>query len=312
MAAQPIRKLLNTAARQHQVFTTEQALLAGIPHSTLRSMARRLFIIDLGHGLWAFAGAPNTYYRKLWTTKLSMSPDSMFTGRTVLWLRRIITATPREVDILTGPALHRRTRPSVHAFRGALLEDDDSINLEGLPTAPVYRAFTDAAGVSAVDALVRWLPAMDRRRLGTLDGLAQYMELRARFVGVVNLRAAIATLSSDLPHSGAERAGRRALRGAGLRPYPRPYPVRMRRRIIAEIDIAYPKYLYGAEVDGPHHLLPEVAAADKARDRQLVRLGWTVDRFPHELVLNDPVAFVREVRSGLNGAQSRHLAISHR
>ena len=306
-----MKKLMTKAGRQHQVFTTGQAAACGIHRNTLIAMAPRLGIVDLGYGMWACGGSPNTYYRKLWVARLSLPDGAVFTGRTVLWLRRITTATPREVDILTGPALHLRPRKNTRLFRGALLEDDDFVNIEGMPTVAVYRAITDAAGVAPVEALVRWIAAMDRLRLGSVDGLAEYAASRGRFVGVVHLRAAIAILRSDLPHSGAERLGRRALRAAGIRPYPRPYPVRHDGRTIAEIDLAYPDYLYDVEVDGPHHLLPEVAAADKARDRQLTRLQWTIDRFPHEFVTNDPAGFVREVQRGLAGAKARNLVLSN-
>jgi very-short-patch-repair endonuclease len=61
-----------------------------------------------------------------------------------------------------------------------------------------------------------------------------------------------------------------------------------------------------------HHLLAAVAAADKSRDRALARIGWTIDRFPHDFVLSDPGAFVAEVRKGLAGAKVRNLADSNR
>ena len=307
----PMQKLMRTSARQHQVFTTAQAVDCGVSATTLRSLAPRIGIVDLGYGMWAGAASPNTYQRKLWVAKLSMSSDVLFTGRTVLWLRRIISAIPQEIDILIGPSLHLRPRARTRLFRGSIPEEN-SVNLEGMPTVGVYRAFTDAAAVVPVESLVRWLPAMDRLRQGSLDGLEEYAVKRGRFVGVVNLRAAIAVLRVDLPHSTGERVGRKALRAAGIPPYPRPYPVRQAGRTLAEIDLAYPKVLYGAEVDGPHHLLREVAIADRARDRQLGRLGWTIDRFPYEHVINDPAGFAREVQRGLDGAKARNLVLSNR
>lgn len=122
------------------------------------------------------------------------------------------------------------------------------------------------------------------------------MSSAATAPGVVNLRAAVATLRLDLPHSGAERFGRKLLRAADLAPHPRPYPVRERGATVAEIDLAYPPILYGVEVDGPHHRLADVAQADRVRDRKLRRLGWTIDRFTVEEIEADPEGFVNEVR----------------
>ena len=312
MATTPWQRLMRTAGRQHQVFTTGQAEDCGIAASTLADMARRRIIVNLGYGVWACGAAPNTYDRKLWVAGLTLGSDVLFTARSVLWLRGIIGAKPQTVDVLTGTDHHLRKRPGVHFCRGTLLDEDESVNLKGHTTTSVYRSFTDAAAVVPLESLIRWLPAMDRLRQGDLDGLEAYSRRRKRYVGVVNLRAAIAILRSDLPHSGAERVARKALRGADLAPYIRPYPVRMGGKTIAEIDLAYPDALYGAEVDGPHHLLPEVAAADKARDRRLAHLGWTIDRFPHEQVLANPPAFVAEVRRGLSGAKSRNAGISNR
>ena len=47
----------------------------------------------------------------------------------------------------------------------------------------------------------------------------------------------------------------------------------------AEIDIPFERRRYGVEVDGPHHLLPDVAAADRQRDRKLEHVHWKIDRF---------------------------------
>ena len=306
-----LRNLMRLAARQHQVFSTAQADNEGIESNTLAHMARRGHITSLGYGLWACAGAPNTYRRKLAIAQLSLGGDTVFTGRTTLWLRRVITQEPSSVDVLVDPDVHLRPRPGMCFFRGAR-DDDSSVNVEGHTTTSIYRAFSDVSKVTPVESLTRWLAAMDRLRLGHLAGLDAHCAQRGRFPGVVNLRAAVATLRADLPHSGAEKLGRTSLRAAGIAPYPRPYPVSVGGITLAEIDIAFPRVLYGAEVDGPHHLLREVAAADRIRDRRLRRMGWTIDRFSAEEVAADPTGFVREVQKALNGSKVRNIAVSNR
>jgi very-short-patch-repair endonuclease len=231
----------------------------------------------------------------------ALGDDVIFTGRTVLWLRQITTGTPSGIDVWSGPQAHYRGRKGVVFSRGAWVPSDAVTKVDGFATAPVRRAFTDVARVAAYDSLLRWLPAADRRRLMTLDALEEYVPLRGAFPGVVNLRAAMAVLRSDLPHSDAERFARRLVRDAGLRPYPRPYAVKVAGVTIAEIDIAVVPAKYGAEVDGPHHQMPEVIAADKARDRKLRALGWRIDRFPVEEIEADPEGFVAEVKRGLTG-----------
>ncbi len=257
-------------------------------------------------------GAPNTYRRKLSVAQLRFGDDVVFTARTALWLRQLITANPPVVDVLARPDAHYRARTRTRFHRGATIDGASTVKIERFYAADVYRAMTDAAADVPLESLLRWLPAMDRLRQGTLDGFDEHVRERGRFRGVVNCRAASALLRTDLPHSGAERTGRAALRRSGFPPYPRPYPVRLGTRIIAEIDVAFPRRLYGAEIDGPHHLLPEVAVADKSRDRQLARLGWTIERFSADAVTGDPEWFANEVRKGLIGPDRRHIADSDR
>jgi very-short-patch-repair endonuclease len=76
--------------------------------------------------------------------------------------------------------------------------------------------------------------------------------------------------------------------------------------LLGEIDLPFPAVRYGAEIDGPHHLLPSVIAADKARDRRLRRQAdWIVDRFPADEVRRHPREFVRQILAGLDAASRR-------
>ena len=300
------KQLFVQGGRQEQVVSVEQAVEHGIPRTTFYDTAQRLGMADLGGGVWAQCGAPNTYRRKLWAAKLRLGDDVVFTGRTALWLRRIVSATPAGVDLLVGKRALRSTAKR-RCIRGELSERDIVVKIEGFQTAGVYRAFVDVAPVVPLETLLRWLPAMDRLRLGTVDGLAEYLIEAQRRRGIVNLRAAIATLQSDLPHSGDERFARKLLKAADLAPYPRPYPLKVEGAIIAEIDLAYPKILYGVEIDGPHHRLVEVARADKARDRLVARQSWRIDRFTVEEVRADPKGFVEEVRQAVKVSNDRIL-----
>lgn len=222
MHARRWRNLNRIGARQEQLVTVQQAMGCGIPRSTFVQSAKRLGMSNLGGGVWAQPGAPNTYRRKLWVARLLYGDEVIFTARSALWLRRIISASPPQVEVHRGPAAHDRPRPGLRLVRARWREEDETVNLEGFRVAPTYRAFTDVASVVPLESLVRWLPAMDRLRLGTLEGLRQYISARGRFVGAVNLVAAVAVLKSDLPHSGAERFARRTIRTAGLVPHPRP------------------------------------------------------------------------------------------
>ncbi|MDP9394396.1 MAG: hypothetical protein M3Q27_09180, partial [Actinomycetota bacterium] len=118
---------MKIAGRQHQVFSTAQALQCDIRERTLRDVARRLAIANLGEGLWACAGAPNTYRRKLSVAQLRFGDDVVFTARTALWLRQIITANPPVVDVLARPDAHYRARTRTRFHRGATIDGASTV-----------------------------------------------------------------------------------------------------------------------------------------------------------------------------------------
>ncbi len=77
---------------------------------------------------------------------------------------------------------------------------------------------------------------------------------------------------------------------------------------IAEIDIAKPDILYGVEIDGPHHDLPEQRRRDEERDQRLREVGWRIDRFGCEDVLADPAGFAARIRATVEKRRRASLA----
>jgi very-short-patch-repair endonuclease len=79
-----------------------------------------------------------------------------------------------------------------------------------------------------------------------------------------------------------------------------------RQRNVAEIDIPFLDLLYGVEIDGPPHLLPEVAARDRKRDRMLRRdCGIDIDRYLWFELEEEPARFVREVTTRLRDLRAQ-------
>ena len=115
----------------------------------------------------------------------------------------------------------------------------------------------------------------------------------------MGLRRAYAAVSGEENHSDGERNAKRLLRADGLRFHPKPLTVEHNGRMVAELDIPFPEILYAVEVDGPHHLLPDVAAADRQRDRALKRINWRIDRFFWFEVEDRPEWFVNQVRKAV-------------
>jgi very-short-patch-repair endonuclease len=70
-------------------------------------------------------------------------------------------------------------------------------------------------------------------------------------------------------------------------------------RRVGEADIAVFEITLDIEIDGPHHRMPEQREADQARDRLVRRAGWEVERFPTELVEQQPVVFRARVQEAI-------------
>lgn len=295
---------------QHGVVSTEQAIGCGISPATFRRHAREHAWDALHHGVWALPGSSDTYTRQAAAAVLTAGGIGLLTARSTLHLLGALHTRPSHVDLLLPPEQHRYAREGIRHFRGRWVEGDQPTTVDGLPSVPPVRALTDFAAVARRSALERVLASLHRLRLATPEEVAVYLGRRGRFPGRTVLVDALASVAGELTHSRDEQCARRLLDDGALplRPHPRPLLVEHRGSRIAEIDIPFPQVRYGVEVDGPHHLLAEVADADKRRDRRLSRLGWVVDRFSIDEIAKAPQDFVAQVGAGLSAAMARDTA----
>jgi very-short-patch-repair endonuclease len=64
-------------------------------------------------------------------------------------------------------------------------------------------------------------------------------------------------------------------------------------RHVAEVDLAWPELGLCAQFDGwKHHRTREAFVKDRACDRALFQLGWTVPRYPWDDVVREPDSFI--------------------
>ncbi|MEE8601138.1 endonuclease domain-containing protein [Euzebya tangerina] len=148
-----------------------------------------------------------------------------------------------------------------------------------MPLVSASWAISDAAKTSSGKSFAQLTARGIGERWITLDGLRRVVEIRSVFPASGKLRRLLDELDEDLAYSGTERRVAIACRAAGI-------PVRLNQPIVgpagkpvAQVDLCVDDSRLIVEIDGPHHWLPEVAAADRVRDRRLRSLGWTVIRF---------------------------------
>lgn len=259
--------------------TRSDARAAGVADSTFNDHARRIGWTQQHRGVWVPTGVALTHTQRAVAAVASIGGEVLVTGATALLADGVLSQPPYQVELLLPSERHVTERTGVCLHRSVEFGAVRSRRRADLRLASCARAFADHAAHTSVRRLCIDLAAAVRLRRCTLTQVGAQIQARGRFPGRGRLREACALLGGELTHSAGERLARRLLRAEGLRFSSRPYSVEVDGRPIAEIDIAFPKMRYGVEVDGPHHLLPATASADRARDRRLERLGWLIDRF---------------------------------
>jgi hypothetical protein len=122
--------------------------------------------------------------------------------------------------------------------------------------------------------------------------------------GVGRLRALVDEYrqGDEVPDSALESLGVELARATGRKPRLH-YNVVDEAHHLAEVDLAWPELKLCVQFDGwKTHGTREAFVRDRAQDRALVRLGWTVLRYPWGDVMHDPDALVDDL---LRAVESR-------
>lgn len=296
----PWERVALLAQWQHGVVSRRQIVRdAGVCGRVLTERVREQGWSRPYRGIYVLPGTPDSFEQAASAALLAVGGQALLTGRAAAYLLALRAARPRNVEVAL--ALERGTRPK----RGVVLRRHHAAALQewrrerNLPLVAPAVMLCDLARVLDEAGLARAVAAGCARRLVRLDGLVRDLDELGPHPGAAALGCVLERLRGGMAHSEVEGRGRRLLSAAGVPLHPTPYAVLDRDRFVAEIDLAVPIVRYGAEIDGPHHLIPEQVAADKARDRWLARLGWTIDRFPVEVVERTPQEFVRQVLARL-------------
>ena len=112
--------------------------------------------------------------------------------------------------------------------------------------------------------------------------------------GVSRLRALVGEYrrGEEVPDSALESLGLELARATGRKPKLH-YDVLDGARHIAEVDLAWPELRLCTQFDGwKHHGTREAFVKDRACDRVLFQLGWTVLRYPWDDVVSEPDAVI--------------------
>ena len=259
--------------------TRSNARNAEVSDSAFSRHAATVGLTKVRKDLWVPGGTDLTHDHRIDAALEALGDELLITGASGLYFERILDAPPETAELLVPAWRNLQNWPGTCRHRTAVFDAVRAHHIGGRPVASVPRCYADHAQHVSVDRLCQDMSAGIRMRRCTVSTLATELGLRKRWPGRGRYSRAIVALSKETTHSGDERLARRLLHREGLRCHREPLTIENGGAPIAEIDIAFPDLLLGIEIDGPHHLLPHVAAADRQRDRQLERLGWRIERF---------------------------------
>ncbi|WP_326551277.1 endonuclease domain-containing protein [Micromonospora sp. NBC_01813] len=188
--------------------------------------------------------------------------------------------------------------PRIRYAKLALDHKHDVTPLFGMPvTSGVRTAYDLGRRLPRADALIT-LDAFLRRRTCTKAQLAAYVDAHPGRRHVNQLRELL-SLADPLSASPMESRLRLLLHDAGL-PKPTPqYEIRVQRKFIARVDLAYPQWRIAIEYEGDHHREQATFRKDVHRFNALHAAGWLALRFTADDVLRRTAQLTQTVRQAI-------------
>lgn len=312
MDATPTSALAAVAAAQHGVFTTTQALAAGLrPGQLVRQTAAGSWL-DLGRGLFRVAAAPCTWEQRCWLALLEAPSGAVLSHATAARRHGFAGfAEARGVHVLAPVGLdHRARHARLHQTRD--LPEHHRVLREGLPTTSMARTLFDLAASTHPERMAHLVDdALSRRGLGIDDLSAVVLGLAKR--GRRGSRAMRSIVAARLdthvpPESVLEAEFLDLCRRSGLPEPERQVTLGDDAAPIGRVDALFRPEGLVVEVDGrPFHSSLTDRERDRERDNRLMASGLRVLRLGWHEVVRDPARAVQLVSRALagSGAPSR-------
>ena len=247
--------------------------------------------------VYRLAAAPITRHQQVLAACLAAGPDAAASHRSagVLWGLPV----PATVTELTIPSVRQARLEGVLIHRAVRLERRDVCLLEGIPVTGLARSVVDLAAVLTPPQLEIVLDHALSQRLVTTFQVRRCLERlgsRGRRGGGALSRLLAARPSGPNLESSFEWRLLRALGESGLPPPTPQHGVRLPNGRVARVDFAYPEARLAVEADSYRfHSSRSSWARDRARNNQLVALGWRVLPVTFDDLRDDPRGVAEQV-----------------
>lgn len=287
---EPIVWLDKLAGAQRGLIERRQLQEQGLSPQVINRWVSSGRLILVYRGVYRLAGAPVTWEQQLLAGVLAAGDDAVASHRSAGRLWEVIDDDVLE---LTVPAARRVRLGGLHVHRSQDLEGARVVLRHGIRTTTPLRMFVDLGAVVSARTLEDAFDRALSRRLVTVAGVEAALDELGRKgrsgAGVLRCVLDQRALGTVRPDGLLEPRMARLLRGFGLPAAAFQYEVWVDGRFVARIDFAYPEIRLAIEVDGYEaHASPAAFQADRDRQNELTRLGWTILRFTWVDVVRRP------------------------
>ena len=291
---------------QHQVITRRQAVLCGVPHSTLdRYTAPGGRWQRLLPGVYlALTGTPTRDQREM-AALLYAGPRSLLTGSAAMRRHRLRPAGPDVVDVLIPWQRRRQSTGFVRVHRTRRMPERLYVTGK-IRLAKAPRAVADAArGLARFDDVRQVVCEAVQRRACTVAELTEELDAGPP-AGSTLLRRALAEVGDGV-RSVAEADFRVLILRSGL-----PRPVFNAQLFdadgifIATVDAWWQEAGVAAEIDSrAYHLAAEDQDRTTARHDRLAAHGILPLHFPPRRIKTDAPGIISELQSAIDKGLGR-------
>jgi very-short-patch-repair endonuclease len=297
--AGPMKRLGGIARGQHGLVSREQALRVGLSDVVLHDWVGHGRLERVHAGVYRVGGAPRRWEQEVMAAVLAGDGVASHRCAAHLWGlhddNRVEVTVPRE----------RRARANgVVVHRSKDLVGRHCTRRTGIPVTTPMRTLVDLGAVvgdeQVADALERALIARVCSVAAVERALDDVARKGRRGAGVIRRVLDERALGRARPEGLLEARLARVLREHGLPAPAFQHHVRVRGRLVARVDFAYPDVLLAIEVDGFEvHATPAAMQADLERQNRLVAAGWTVLRFTWLDVVRRPAWVAAQIKAVL-------------
>ena len=276
-------RLADLATRQHGVVSRRQLYELGCSRGSITRRVEKRRLLRVNRAVYAVGHTRLTAKGGWMAAVLACGEGTVLSHPDAAALHDVRQIGSGPVHV-TSPGKHELRGIRCHEY--GTLQSADRTVIDAIPVTSLARTYLDLAEILTHARLIDALEAGQRQNKLDVAAIYAVIARNPGRHGIEPLRAAIAELADEPPllQSPAERAFRALIRHHGL-PEPQ-YNVYAEGELV---DAVWPEHRLVVQVDGfGFHRSKRSFAADRARDRKLVRAGWRVIRFTADDVTDRP------------------------